>query len=66
MEDIKTLKNRINHLEAELEVIRKTLGVYKERKDPEAWDRLHELGREISKAWKSRKPSWQLISEARR
>jgi hypothetical protein len=34
MEDIKALKNRINHLEAELKVMRKTLGVRRERKDP--------------------------------
>jgi hypothetical protein len=66
MEDVKALKNRINHLEAELEVMRKALGVRREKKDPGAWDRLHELGREISKAWKSGKPSWLLISEARR
>ena len=66
MEDIEVLKSRINQLEAELKVMRKTLRVRREKKDPRAWDRLHELGKEISKAWKSGKPSWQLISEARR
>lgn len=65
MEDVKALKDRINHLEAELEVMRKALGGI-EKKDPRAWDRLHELGREIGKAWNNEKPSWQLVSEARR
>lgn len=66
MEDVKALTDRINHLEAELRIMRKSLGLERAKKDPKAWDRLHEIGREISKAWKSRKSSWQLISEARR
>lgn len=66
MENIKALKNRIDVLETELKAMRRSLGVEKERKDPKAWDRLHDIGKEISKAWKSKKPSWQLISDARR
>ncbi|OGS28257.1 MAG: hypothetical protein A2297_10185 [Elusimicrobia bacterium RIFOXYB2_FULL_48_7] len=37
-----------------------------ERKDPLAWEKLGELGRKISKEWKSSKKSWQLLSESRR
>jgi hypothetical protein len=66
MEDINALKKRIDYLETELKIMRKSLGVDREKKDPKAWDRLHRIGGEISKAWKSKKPSWQLISEARR
>ncbi len=63
---MKTLKNRIDSLETELTAMRRLLGATMERKDPKAWDRLHAIGREISRDWKSDKPSWQLISEARR
>lgn len=63
---IKAMKNRIDSLETELLTTRKMLGVKMEKKDPRAWNRLEALGREISKSWKSKKPSWQLISESRR
>ncbi|RMF91330.1 MAG: hypothetical protein D6733_01560 [Methanobacteriota archaeon] len=66
MEDVKALKNKIAHLETELKAMKKSLGVAAERKDPKAWERLYEVGREISRSWKERKPSWQIISEARR
>lgn len=67
MEDtIKTLKNRVHILETELTAMRRMLGAEIARKDPKAWDRLRTVGKEITKAWKSKKPSWQLISEARR
>jgi hypothetical protein len=41
-------------------------GVKIEKKDPKAWERLDAIGKEISKSWKSKKQSWQLISESRR
>lgn len=63
---LKTLQNRIDALEVELKAMRRMLGIAEERKDPKAWDRLHMVGKEISRDWKSNKPSWQLISEARR
>ncbi len=67
MEDtIKALKSRVDVLETELTAMRRMLGAEIARKDPRAWDRLHAIGKEITKAWKSKKPSWQLISEARR
>ncbi len=67
MEDsIQTLKSRIDTLEMELNTMRRMLGARMEKKDPKAWDRLHAIGRKITREWKSKKPSWQLISEARR
>ncbi|HIH44505.1 MAG TPA: hypothetical protein HA257_05360 [Candidatus Methanoperedenaceae archaeon] len=63
---INTLKNRIDSLEVELKAMRRMLGAVAEKKDSKAWDRLHIVGKAIARDWKSDKPSWQLISEARR
>ncbi|MFQ6118999.1 MAG: hypothetical protein ACE5KE_03820 [Methanosarcinales archaeon] len=63
---IQDLKNRIDILESEILALKRILGVKMERKDPNAWQRLEAIGKEISKSWKSEKPSWQLISESRR
>ncbi len=63
---LQTLKGRIDALETELNVVRRMLGASMERKDPKAWDRLHAVGRKIARSWKSKKSSWQLVSEARR
>lgn len=65
-DSIQSLKSRIDTLETELNAMRRMLGATMEKKDPKAWDRLHSVGKKISKEWKSKKPSWQLISEARR
>ena len=63
---IKTLQNRIDALEIELKAMRRMLGAAAEKKDPKSWDRLHMVGKEITRDWKSDKSSWQLISESRR
>lgn len=63
---VQTLKSRINTLETELITMRRMLGATMGKKDSKAWDRLHTIGKQISLEWKSDKPSWQLISEARR
>ncbi len=63
---VQILKSRIDDLETELNAMRRTLGATMEKKDPKAWDRLHAIGKEIAHEWKSKKPSWQLVSEARR
>lgn len=63
---IKTLKNRIDVMEIELKAMQRMIGAAAEKKDPKAWERLHVIGKEISRDWKSNKPSWQLISEDRR
>ncbi len=63
---VQTLKSRIDTLETELIAMRRMLGATMEKKDSKAWDRLHKIGKQISLEWKSDKPSWQLISEARR
>ena len=60
------LKNRIDALETELNAMRRTLGATMEKKNPGAWDRLHVIGKEIARDWKSKKTSWQLVSESRR
>lgn len=63
---VHTLKSRIDILETELIAMRRMLGTTMEKKDSKAWDRLHKIGKQISLEWKRDKPSWQLISEARR
>lgn len=63
---IKSLENRVHLLESEVIMLNKILGVKASHKDPDAWDKIHALGKEISAKWKSSKPSWQLISESRR
>ncbi len=63
---VQILKSRIDTLETELIAMRRMLGATMEKKDSKAWDRLHTIGKQISFEWKSDKPSWQLISEARR
>ena len=63
---VQTLKNKIDALETELNVMRRALGATMEKKDPRAWDRLHIIGKEIARDWKNKKPSWQLVSESRR
>jgi len=63
---IQLFKTKIDSLETELNVMRRTFGVTMEKKDPKAWDRLHLIGKEIARDWKNKKPSWQLVSESRR
>jgi len=63
---IEALEKKVNALEAELLTLKRSFGVETERKDLKAWDQLETIGAEISKLWKSEKPSWQLISESRR
>ena len=63
---MEALEKKVNVLEAELLTLRRSSGVETERKDLNAWDQLETIGAEISKLWKSEKPSWQLISESRR
>jgi hypothetical protein len=63
---IQSLKSRIGTLEVELNAMHRMHGASMEKKDPKAWDRLHAIGKEITKKWKIKKPSWQLISDDRR
>lgn len=63
---IESLEKKVNVLEAEMSTIKRSSGVETDRKDLNAWDQLEIIGAEISKLWKSEKPSWQLISETRR
>ncbi|ATZ61810.2 MAG: hypothetical protein BME93_04790 [Methanosarcinales archaeon Met12] len=66
IEEIQGLKTKVESLEAEVLVMRRTLGVKTEKKDEKAWKELEKLGKSISKGWTSKKPSWKLISESRR
>jgi galactokinase/mevalonate kinase-like predicted kinase len=65
-EIVKNLKDRVDALETEVLAMKRIQGVQIEKKDPKAWERLDAIGKEISKSWKSKKQSWQLISESRR
>lgn len=64
--NVQALKSRIDTLETELNAMRRTLGATMQKKDPKAWERLHTIGEKLTREWKSKKQSWQLISEARR
>jgi hypothetical protein len=61
-----SLENKVRRLEAEIIIMKRIIGVKMEKKDPKVWEKLQKLGKEISKSWKSDKPSWQIISESRR
>jgi len=63
---VKNLKERVDALETEVVALKRMQGVQLEKKDPNAWERLDAIGEELSKSWKSKKQSWQLISESRR
>ena len=65
-EIVKNIKDRVGALETEVLAMKRIQGVQIEKKDPKAWERLDAVGKEISKSWKSKKQSWQLISESRR
>ena len=65
-EIVKNLKDRVDTLETEVLAIKRIQGAHIETKDPKAWERLEAIGKEISRSWKSKKQSWQLISESRR
>lgn len=65
-EIVKNIKDRVGALETEVLAMKRIQGVQIEKKDPKAWGRLDAIGKEISKSWKSKKQSWQLISESRR
>jgi len=64
--EIESLKDRVSGLEMEVTIMKRMVGVKMEKKDPKAWKKLQRLGKDISKSWKSDKPSWQIISESRR
>lgn len=65
-EIVKNIKDRVGALETEVLAMKRIQGVQIEKEDPKAWERLDAIGKEISKSWKSKKQSWQLISESRR
>ena len=63
-EIVKNIKDRVGALETEVLAMKRIQGVQIEKKDPKAWEKLDAIGKEISKSWKSKKQSWQLISES--
>ncbi len=60
------LEIRVNLLEIDIAQIKQALGIDLYHKNPKAWEKLEVLGKKISKLWKSKKSSWQIISESRR
>ncbi len=53
-----------NRSEVIREALRKLFS--EERKDVNAWKKTSDIGKKISKNWKSKKPSYKLIEESRR
>lgn len=66
MERMKELERKIGYMETEITLIKRTMGVRAEKKSFSAWNELEKLGKEISKGWGMKKPSWKIISESRR
>ena len=64
--EIQELKAKIWTLETELSTAQQMAGTRTIKKDAGAWDRLENIGRKIGKDWKSKKTSWEIISESRR
>ncbi|MDI6917205.1 MAG: hypothetical protein QMC80_05355 [Thermoplasmatales archaeon] len=60
------IREKIRRLEIEMILVERKVGVIPEQKDLRAWSNLNKLGKKIGVLWKSKKPSWQLISESRR
>ncbi len=63
---IQNLENEVKLLKIEIAYLKRILRVEREKKDPEAWEKLERVGKKISNSWKSDKQSWQLISGERR
>lgn len=57
------LENKIESLEAEIALIKRSIGVREGKKSLSAWKKLEQLGK---KKWKAKKPSWELIAESRK
>lgn len=54
-------------LASEEEILMKgMLNVQIEKKSPKAWANVKRLGKILSKKWKLKEPSWELISASRR
>ena len=47
-------------------LIKGILNTEMEKKDPRAWAKMKRIGRTISRTWKVKVPSWELISTSRR
>ncbi|MCK4613935.1 MAG: hypothetical protein KAU14_03955 [Thermoplasmata archaeon] len=63
---IEELEGKVNSLGTDVLMIKSLLGAELDKKDAKAWNRLEEIGKEISQNWHSKKTSWQIISEGRR
>jgi hypothetical protein len=66
LKEIELLENKVKNLELEVIMMKKIVGIKMGKKDPNAWKKLQEVGKKISKYWRINKPSWQVISEVRR
>ncbi|MHB1830697.1 MAG: hypothetical protein ACYCO0_04870 [Candidatus Micrarchaeaceae archaeon] len=47
-------------------LVKSMLNAEIEKKDPKAWAKVKAIGKAISKSWKIKTPSWQIISTSRR
>ncbi len=47
-------------------LIKGILNTEMEKKEPRAWAKMKRIGRTISRTWKVKVPSWELISTSRR
>jgi hypothetical protein len=63
---LNAMKHRARIANDEEMLMKGMLNVQIEKKDPMAWANVKKIGRLISKKWKLKEPSWQLISESRR
>ena len=57
------LENKIESLEAEIALIKRSIGIREGKKSFSAWKKIEKISK---KKWKSRKPSWEIISKSRK
>ena len=60
------LENKIREAGIRLMPIKQIANIRLGNKMPAAWDSLKKIGEKISGSWKSKEPSWQIISKDRR
>ncbi len=64
--EVKALEERIESIENDIMLLKRSLAIKRGRKDPNAWKKLEKLGKEIGEHWQAERPSWQIISDSRR
>mgnify|MGYP001578927905 CR=1 FL=1 len=65
MAALKELENNIRNAGISLMPIKQIADIRLGNKMVSAWDNIKSIGEKISNSWKSKEPSWKIISESR-